>query len=66
MRDTCVLWQCCDSQHKVLGAAMFYARVGGKLSVLYTGDFNMTPDRHLGAARVDEQLRPDLLITETT
>lgn len=45
---------------------MFYARVGGKLSVLYTGDFNMTPDRHLGAARVDEKLQPDLLITETT
>lgn len=25
----------------------------------------MTPDRHLGAARID-RLRPDLLITETT
>eukprot|EP01125_Pyxidicula_operculata_P019228 TRINITY_DN6953_c0_g1_i2.p1 TRINITY_DN6953_c0_g1~~TRINITY_DN6953_c0_g1_i2.p1 ORF type:complete len:931 (-),score=242.79 TRINITY_DN6953_c0_g1_i2:19-2499(-) len=50
----------------VLGAAMFYVKVGGLLSVLYTGDFNMTPDRHLGSAAVDEKLRPDLLITETT
>ena len=30
-----------------------------------TGDYNMTPDRHLGAAWI-ERLRPDLLITETT
>eukprot|EP00899_Mesostigma_viride_P027946 jgi/Mesvir1/8336/Mv12597-RA.4 len=48
----------------VLGAAMFYARVGHQ-SVLYTGDYNMTPDRHLGAASVD-RLCPDLLITEST
>jgi integrator complex subunit 11 len=50
----------------VLGAAMFYARVGDEVfgpSVLYTGDYNMTPDRHLGAAQVD-RCRPDLLITE--
>jgi integrator complex subunit 11 len=33
----------------VLGAAMFKISVGGE-SVLYTGDYNMTPDRHLGAA----------------
>lgn len=26
----------------------------------------MTPDRHLGSARVNERLRPDLLITEST
>lgn len=26
----------------------------------------MTPDRHLGPARVPPGLRPDLLITETT
>lgn len=50
----------------VLGAAMFYVRVGGTYSVLYTGDYNMTPDRHLGAAHVDTKLRPDLLITEST
>lgn len=48
----------------VLGAAMFEVRVG-KLSVVYTGDYNMTPDRHLGAAWVDK-CRPNLLITETT
>ena len=34
----------------VLGAAMFYIRVGQQ-SLLYTGDYNMTPDRHLGSAR---------------
>lgn len=49
----------------VLGAAMFYVRVGGE-SVLYTGDYNMTPDRHLGAASVELSLRPDILITEST
>eukprot|EP01112_Ceratiomyxa_fruticulosa_P017307 TRINITY_DN5369_c0_g1_i1.p1 TRINITY_DN5369_c0_g1~~TRINITY_DN5369_c0_g1_i1.p1 ORF type:complete len:656 (-),score=124.00 TRINITY_DN5369_c0_g1_i1:17-1984(-) len=48
----------------VLGAAMFYAKVGNE-SVVYTGDYNMTPDRHLGAAWIDK-IRPDLLITETT
>ncbi|VDK67063.1 unnamed protein product [Anisakis simplex] len=49
----------------VLGAAMFLVSVGSE-SVLYTGDFNTTPDRHLGAAHVEPGLRPDLLITETT
>lgn len=49
----------------VLGAAMFYVRVGGE-SVLYTGDYNMTPDRHLGAASADLALRPSILITEST
>ena len=48
----------------VLGAAMFEVRVG-KLSAVYTGDYNMTPDRHLGAAWIDK-CRPNLLITETT
>jgi Cft2 family RNA processing exonuclease len=48
----------------VIGAAMFHVRVG-RHSVLYTGDYNMTPDRHLGAAWVD-CIRPDVLITETT
>jgi integrator complex subunit 11 len=32
----------------VLGAAMFEIRVGSE-SVVYTGDYKMTPDRHLGA-----------------
>lgn len=48
----------------VLGAAMFHVRVGEE-SVLYTGDYNMTPDRHLGAATVD-RCQPDVLITEST
>ncbi|KAK9226561.1 hypothetical protein WN943_011609 [Citrus x changshan-huyou] len=46
----------------VLGAAMFYAKVGDS-AMVYTGDYNMTPDRHLGAARID-RLQLDLLITE--
>ncbi|KAI8847819.1 cleavage and polyadenylation-specific factor 3-like protein [Chytridium lagenaria] len=48
----------------VLGAAMFHIRVGSQ-SVVYTGDYNMTPDRHLGAAWID-QCQPDVLITEST
>lgn len=48
----------------VLGAAMFLVKVGG-LSVVYTGDYNTTPDRHLGAAWID-QVRPTVLITEST
>lgn len=48
----------------VLGAAMFWIKVGSQ-SVVYTGDYNMTPDRHLGAAWIDK-CRPDLLISEAT
>eukprot|EP00095_Tigriopus_kingsejongensis_P004736 maker-scaffold719_size106944-snap-gene-0.30 protein:Tk04736 transcript:maker-scaffold719_size106944-snap-gene-0.30-mRNA-1 annotation:"integrator complex subunit 11" len=48
----------------VLGAAMFQVRVGNQ-SIVYTGDYNMTPDRHLGAAWIDK-CRPDLLISEST
>ncbi|XP_059944752.1 integrator complex subunit 11 isoform X2 [Mesoplodon densirostris] len=48
----------------VLGAAMFQIKVGAE-SVVYTGDYNMTPDRHLGAAWIDK-CRPNLLITEST
>ncbi|XP_062499448.1 integrator complex subunit 11-like [Corticium candelabrum] len=48
----------------VLGAAMFHIKVGHQ-SVVYTGDYNMTPDRHLGAAWIDK-CHPDLLITEST
>ncbi|KAJ6312882.1 hypothetical protein OIU77_014412 [Salix suchowensis] len=48
----------------VLGAAMFYAKVG-ESAMVYTGDYNMTPDRHLGAAQID-RLELDLLITEST
>ena len=53
----------------VLGAAMFLMS-HGPFSCLYTGDFNMTPDRHLGAARLPDKLplnlQLDFLITETT
>lgn len=38
---------------------------GHSVSCLYTGDYNMTPDRHLGAAQISK-LKVDLLITETT
>ena len=48
----------------VLGAAMFHVQVGQE-SVLYTGDYNMTPDRHLGGAVVD-RCQPDVIITEST
>ncbi|KAJ1925444.1 Integrator complex subunit 11 [Tieghemiomyces parasiticus] len=48
----------------VLGAAMFYVRVGTE-SIVYTGDYNMTPDRHLGSAWIDK-CRPDVLVTEST
>lgn len=48
----------------VLGAAMFWVRVGAE-TIVYTGDFNMTADRHLGAAWID-RCNPDILITEST
>lgn len=48
----------------VLGAAMFQIKVGNQ-SVVYTGDYNMTPDRHLGSAWIDK-CQPDLLISEST
>ena len=48
----------------VLGAAMFKISVGAE-SVLYTGDYNMTPDRHLGAAWAD-RCEPTVLISEST
>lgn len=41
---------------------MFYANVG-ESAIVYTGDYNMTPDRHLGGAQID-RLQLDLLITE--
>lgn len=48
----------------VLGAAMFHVSVGGQ-SIVYTGDYNMTSDRHLGSAWISRCL-PDVLVTETT
>ncbi|ETO17782.1 RNA-metabolising metallo-beta-lactamase family protein [Reticulomyxa filosa] len=52
----------------VLGAVMFYIRMPhyDNVSVLYTGDYNMTSDRHLGSAKVPSNLQCDLLITEST
>ena len=50
----------------VLGAAMFLARAHhDQYKVVYTGDFNATPDRHLAAAWIDP-CAPDLIITEST
>jgi integrator complex subunit 11 len=43
---------------------MFHVKIGNQ-SIVYTGDYNMTPDRHLGAAWIDS-CAPDVLITETT
>jgi len=43
---------------------MFLVQILGK-SILYTGDFSMTPDRHLGAAQ-PSFANPDLLISEST
>ncbi|KAG5860300.1 putative RNA-processing beta-lactamase-fold exonuclease [Encephalitozoon hellem] len=48
----------------VLGAAMFHVVVGDQ-SVVYTGDYSTTPDKHLGPASI-KCVRPDLLITEST
>eukprot|EP00762_Andalucia_godoyi_P001192 ANDGO_01937.mRNA.1 Integrator complex subunit 11 homolog len=48
----------------VIGASMFYVKSGGE-SVVYSGDYNTTADRHLGSCKVD-RVHPDLLITETT
>jgi integrator complex subunit 11 len=43
---------------------MFHVECNGE-SVVYTGDYNTTADRHLGSAWIDK-LKPDLCITETT
>jgi integrator complex subunit 11 len=48
----------------VLGAAMFSVECNGE-KLVYTGDFNMTADRHLGSAWI-EKLKPDVVLTETT
>lgn len=41
---------------------MFYVKVGDA-AMMYTGDYNMTPDKHLRAAQID-QLQLDLVIIE--
>eukprot|EP00775_Hariotina_reticulata_P005494 gene5494-5729_t len=48
----------------VLGAAVLHVQAGEQ-SVVYTGDFNTVPDRHLPGASVPK-LRPSLLISEST
>ena len=48
----------------VLGAIMTLVQVDN-VKIVYTGDFNMTSDRHLGQAFI-ERLNPDVLITEST
>lgn len=48
----------------VLGASMFYIQVDDE-SIVYTGDFNMVRDRHLGPAQIP-RLKPNLLISEST
>eukprot|EP00375_Theileria_parva_P000519 XP_763189.1 hypothetical protein [Theileria parva strain Muguga] len=48
----------------VLGASMFLSECDG-FKVLYTGDFNTIPDKHLGPAKVPT-LEPDVLICEST
>ncbi|KAM0672818.1 putative RNA-processing beta-lactamase [Ordospora colligata] len=48
----------------VLGAAMFHVVVGDQ-SVVYTGDYSTTPDKHLGPASI-KCVKPDILITEST
>eukprot|EP01060_Flectonema_neradi_P020402 TRINITY_DN27944_c0_g1_i1.p1 TRINITY_DN27944_c0_g1~~TRINITY_DN27944_c0_g1_i1.p1 ORF type:complete len:739 (+),score=93.07 TRINITY_DN27944_c0_g1_i1:180-2219(+) len=49
----------------VLGAVMFLIEANGT-SVLYTGDYNTSSDRHLAASYVPPGVRPDVLITEST
>ncbi len=48
----------------VVGAVMILVESGGE-SALYTGDYNMTPDQHLGSAYIPRVV-PDVIITEGT
>ncbi|KAF8821272.1 metallo-beta-lactamase domain-containing protein [Cardiosporidium cionae] len=48
----------------VLGASIIDVRIKDTHFV-YTGDYNTTPDRHLGCARIP-RLRPHVLISEST
>lgn len=48
-----------------IGGVMFLVQHAGT-SVLYSGDYCMSSDGHLGAARVPMALRPDVFITEGT
>jgi integrator complex subunit 11 len=48
----------------VLGAVMLYINFRG-VKILYSGDYNTTADRHLGAAKIPI-LKPHIFMTETT
>lgn len=49
----------------VLGAVMFSVAID-QHRVLYSGDYSMSADRHLRAARVPAYTRPHLFVTEAT
>ena len=49
----------------VLGAAMIHMQVDS-CTALYTGDFNCSPEWHLPAASVPTDLKPQLMICEST
>jgi integrator complex subunit 11 len=53
----------------VLGAVMFSVTLLGHATVVYSGDYSTTPDRHLRSFQIPvfpSALRPDLFITEAT
>ncbi|CRG99769.1 cleavage and polyadenylation specificity factor, putative [Plasmodium relictum] len=48
----------------VLGACIFKIEVNN-FSVIYTGDYNTVPDKHLGSAKIPS-LSPEIFISEST
>ncbi len=49
----------------VLGAAMFMIEIAG-MRCLYTGDYSRIADRHMPAADLPVNMRPDIVIVEST
>lgn len=49
----------------MLGAAMFLIEIAG-LKILFTGDYSREEDRHLISASVPDNVKIDVLITEST
>lgn len=49
----------------VLGAAMFMVEIAG-MRCLYTGDYSRVADRHMPAADLPVNMRPDIIIVEST
>ncbi len=49
----------------VLGGAMYLISISG-LTILFTGDYSIEPDRHLISASVPQNVKVDVLITEST